>query len=304
MSAPALERFKYRARVAAGACLHAAGLYRRLLPVFQPQPAEPVRRLQAYLQHYYDQAESAEAELFLAGLGLTVACDIKDHMLWPHLEGKAAVYEQLDIDHCRAAVRPGDHILDVGANHGFWGYALAHAAGPGAVAYFCEPNPKLQRRLRRTAQLNPGIAAHLLPYAIADGTQDTLTFYLPTGNLSGLGSTVLHQVAREHGYLTEQLRMTVPSRSIDALVQAGEIAGIDIMKIDVEHAEDAVVRGAGAALRRFRPRLVMVETSPGSAAARALQAMGYASYRLGADGAPAGVEPGYWGNIFFRRPAP
>ncbi|MBA2672855.1 FkbM family methyltransferase [Ramlibacter sp.] len=304
MSAPAIERIKYRARVAAGACLHAAGLYRRLLPVFQPRPPEPLRRLQAYLQHYYDQAESAEAELYLAGLGLTVACDIKDHMLWPHLEGKAPVYEQLDIDHCRAAVRPGDHILDVGANHGFWGFALAQAAGADAVAYFCEPNPKLQRRVRRTAQLNPGIAARLLPYAIADGTQDALTFYLPTGNLSGLGSTVLHQMARDNGYLTEQLRMTVPSRSIDALVQEGAIARIDVMKIDVEHAEDAVVRGADAALRRFRPRLVMVETSPDSAAARTFEAMGYASYRLAPDGARAAVEPGYWGNIFFHRSAP
>lgn len=303
MNAPAIERLKYRARVAAGACLHAAGLYRRLLPVFQPRPAGAARRLQAYLQHYYDQAESAEAELYLQGLGLTVACDIKDHMLWPHLEGKAPVYEQLDIDHCRALVRPGDHILDVGANHGFWGFALARAAGPGAAVYFCEPNPRLQRRVRRTAQLNPGIAARLLPYAIGDGTQDELTFYLPAGSLSGLGSTVLHSHARERGWLSEQRRMTVPSRSIDALVREGAIAGIDLMKIDVEQAEDAVVRGALDALRRFRPRLVMVETSPDSFAAATLRGLGYASYRLDADGRQAPVPPDFWGNIFFTREA-
>lgn len=301
MNASPIERLKHRARVAAGACLHAVGLYRRLLPLFQPRPNEPLRRLQAYLHHYYLQVESAEAELHLPGLGLRVACDIKDHMLWYHLEGKIGLYEQLDIDHCRALVRPGDHILDIGANHGFWGWGLAQRAGGGAVAYLCEPNPTILRRLRRTARLNPGIDARILPYAIGDGTAGTLTFYLPTGNLSGLGSTVLHPLAREKGYLLEEQRCTVASRSVDQLVEAGAIERIDVMKIDVEHAEDHVVRGAEAALARWLPRLVMVETAPDSRAAAHLRALGYASYRLGADGARLPVEPGFWGNIFFTR---
>lgn len=298
-----LDRAKAQARVAMGACLHAAGLYRRLLPAFDPKPRNVLaRRLQSYLQNYYDQAESAEGTLHLAPLGVTVACDIKDHMLWHHLEGVAPIYEQAEIDHCRTWVRAGDHILDVGANHGFWGFALAQRAGAGAVLYLCEPNATVLRRLRRTAALNPMIDARILPYAITDGAQADVTFYLPRGNLSGLGSTVLHDSARRHGFLEEARRVTVAARSIDELVRDGRIQRIDLMKIDVEQAEHAVLRGARDAIRRFKPRLLMVETGAGSEAEQALRALGYpAPYRLDEAGQRQPVEPGWWGNLFFTR---
>jgi len=297
-----IERLKYRARVRVGAALHRLRLYRRLLPVFMPQPSELGRRLQSYLNHYYEQAAHAEADLFLPELGLEFACDIKDHMLWPYLERQKSIYELTEIEHCRGQVRHGDYIVDIGANHGFWGFTLTKQAGPTAKLYLCEANPTIQKRLERTGQINPLIAAQLLPYAISDGTADTLTFYLPAGPLSGLGSTVLHPFATGHGYLSAERQITVPSRSLDALMDEGAIKGMDVVKIDVEQAEDAVVRGGYRALQRFRPRLLMVETSLESSATAALQGLGYGTYCLNEAGQRQPVSDGFWGNIFFTWP--
>jgi len=305
MTSGALDGLKYHARVAAGACLHATGMYRKLLPLFQPKPNEPLRRLQSYLQHYYDQAPSAEGTLHLDALGVTVACDIKDHMLWHHLEGVAPIYEQAEIEHCRKLARPGDHIVDIGANHGFWGFAVARSAGKGAVVYLCEANPTVLRRLRRTASMNPSIDARILPYAVTDGTQRDVTFYLPRGNLSGLGSTVLHDSAKRNGYLEEAHRITVEAKSIDELVRMGRIERMDLVKIDVEQAEQAVLRGAHESLARFKPRLVMIETGANSEAQRMVAALDYGTpYRLDEAGQPVAVEPDWWGNIFFERKGP
>jgi FkbM family methyltransferase len=297
-----LSKLRYRARVRLGALLHGLGLYRRLLPVYQPHPKEFARRLQAYLNHFYEQVRHAEAELYLAELGTTFACDIKDHMLWGYLHGEATIYEHLEINHCRKLVRSQDHIVDIGANHGFWGFALAQMAGPAAKLYLAEANPVVLQRLRRTAQLNPQIHATILPYAITDGSDERVTFYLPEGNLSGLGSTVLHSHAAVQGWLKDDHRITVSAKSLDALVEDGAIEGIDVIKIDVEHGEDAVLRGGLLALDRFRPRLVMMETSVESWAASTLIQRGYQIYRLDNVGDRMSVEKGFWGNLVFTSP--
>jgi len=298
-----LDEARFRGRVGAGALLHRLGLYQRLLPVNQPRPRGVARRLQSYLMNYYAQASCVEADLFVPGLDVTFACDLKDHMLVHYVEGLDPIYELPEIEHCRKQVRPEDHIVDVGANHGFWGLSMARRAGPRARLYLAEANPAILRRLRRTLRLNSGLRAEILPYAIGDGGSETVTFYLPRGNLSGLGSTVLHEYAKQHGYLRAESRTEVPSRSLDGLAAQGRIAGMDLLKIDVERGEDAVIRGARDALGTFRPRLVMMETANHGYAFNALCQMGYRSYRLdgrGEERSVTGGEP-FWGNVFFRR---
>lgn len=294
-----VESFKQCARIKAGALLHAMDAYRKLMPAFLPEPSPFLLRLRSYLYHYYEQASQAEATLYLPDLGLKFACDIKDHMLWPYIEGRSLIYEIGDIRHGMLQVRADDHILDIGANHGFWGFALANRAGAGAQLSLCEANPDIIKRLQKTKQLNRNIHASLLPFAISDGTTKELTFYLPQGELSGLGSTVLHELAASQGWLSANRKITVPSRSLDDLMDAGLLTGMDIVKIDVEHAEDAVIRGGLRAIRHYRPRFLMVETSPDSWASNTLRELGYSNYILDEAGNETPVSAGYWGNIYF-----
>lgn len=299
-----VEGLKESGRVAAGWLLHHAGLYRGLLPCNLQRPAGMGRRLQAYLLHYYRTAATVEATLSIPDLSVKVACDLKDHMLNPFIMNAAPIYEYREIAYCRSLVRDGDRIVDIGANHGLWGFTLAHA-GRAVRVFLCEANPTIIRRLKHTARLNAHIDATVLPYAIGDGNRDRVSFYLPlpnpAGNLSGLGSTVLHDYAVQHDYLSGDRRITVAARSIDQLMDSGELDGMDLVKVDVEQAEDAVIAGAMNALKHFRPRLIMVETSISSRASTALCNLGYDAYLLDDNGREAGFpDGGYWGNIFFR----
>ncbi len=300
--APPLElsqRIRHQARVGMGSLLHKLGAYRQLMPIFAQQPTRLRKRLLGYLQHYLDSVPSAEAELMLEPLGARFACDLNDHMLVHYLRNETPIYELAEINFFRSQARPGDHILDIGANHGFWGVSVASAAGTGAKLDLFEANPLIAGRLRRTLALNPSVSARLHACAIADGSAQSLQFYRPQGNLSGLGSTVLHDYATGHGYLRPDDVITVPARSLDQLLAAGEITGMDLLKIDVEQAEDAVIRGARVALEHFRPRMLMVETGIDSAATRDLQALGYRVARLGKGGLEDAIPAGFWGNLIF-----
>jgi hypothetical protein len=49
----------------------------------------------------------------------------------------------------------------------------------------------------------------------------------------------------------------VPLRSIDSLVNAGQIEKIDFIKLDVEGAEMDKLRGAQQSIERFKPKLAI-----------------------------------------------
>ena len=293
------QRVRHQTRVGIGSLLHKVGAYRHLLPIFAKQPTQFRKRLLDYLNHYLDSVPTAEAELMLEPLGARFSCDLNDHMLVHYLRNETPIYELAEIDYFRSQARPGDRILDVGANHGFWGISVARAAGVTARLHLFEANPKIIGRLQRTLELNPTVSARLHALAISDGSADQLVFYRPQGNLSGLGSTVLHDYGIGHGYLNPEDHISVPARSLDQLLAVGEFDGMDLVKIDVEQAEDAVIQGACAALQRFKPRLLMVETGIQSAASRQLQALGYRVGRLGNAGLEHEVPDDFWGNLLF-----
>lgn len=301
-SSSLVERLKLRGRRLAGAIVHAAGGYRWLLPVFEPSPTGVRRRLQTYLNLYYSGKETVEVALKVPELDVTFRCDLRDHMLEPWVKGWAPVYELAEIEYVRALAGPGDRIVDLGANHGFWGFSVARAAGQGARLVLVEANPTVVRRLRRTCVLNPGIDATVVECALGDGAVSEIPFFLPRTGLSGLGSIVLHDHAREHGFLEAGRRMVVKARTLDSLVAEGVIDGMDLVKIDLEQAEDLFLEGARKAFCRFRPRFVMCETSSESKTFEFFRDLGYRPYMLDPRGERGALpEERFWGNIFFGR---
>lgn len=59
------------------------------------------------------------------------------------------------------------------------------------------------------------------------------------------------------GYRASQSEVPVPTRRIDDLVAKGQIERIDFLKMDVEGAEMAALRGAELSIRKFRPKLAI-----------------------------------------------
>ncbi len=145
-------------------------------------------------------------------------------------------------------------VLDVGAHVGEYAVPLARGTGRRVVAF--EPDPLSAARLGRTVARN-GVRDRVDVRRVAVGATDgTRPFYRSSfSKLSSLDPA--H--AGAWGATVEAVE-TVPVRRIDDLV--GEsVPAPDGIKIDVEGAADAVLRGAERTIESHRPLLV-VERHP------------------------------------------
>lgn len=148
------------------------------------------------------------------------------------------------------AVQPGMVCVDIGANLGYYALLMADLAGPRGRVLAVEPNPAVARLLQSNLDVN-GFAgrAEVLPLALGDGSLARARLAIPLGEPK---NAALLPSDAEAG--TAEL-VEVPVAAFDAL--AGAPPRIDLVKIDAEGAEDAILRGMAATLRRDRPILVL-----------------------------------------------
>ena len=180
------------------------------------------------------------------------------------------------------ALTDGSVFVDVGANHGYFTVLAAALVGPAGRVVAFEPNPAVFEQLQTHVRLN-GFEARVtaIRAALADAPQDDVPLFVSTapGN-SGLSSLVPEPVTIALGGLS--LDRTVPVRvdTFDRWFQASGLAHIDVVKIDVEGAEDRVLAGMTASLASKTIGVVLCETVWEGPAHRALCGAGFVASRL------------------------
>ncbi len=135
-------------------------------------------------------------------------------------------------------VKPGMHVLDIGANAGFYTLAFSRLVGSSGHVWAFEPLAENMHNLSRHVRLNRIGNATLVQIAVADKTE-ILAFDVAPSNSMGRISD------KEGSYW-------VPAASIDELISRGLIPLPDLIKLDVEGAESRVLAGAHSLLRRHR----------------------------------------------------
>jgi FkbM family methyltransferase len=148
-------------------------------------------------------------------------------------------------------VRPGDRCIDVGANIGLHTVRLAKLTGGQGEVIAVEPDPELADRASGNIALNDLPQARVINAAASDHSGEA-QLYRPGVADTNRGRASLLQ----HTYLTGTTS-TVPTVTVDE-ISAGPV---DLIKIDVEGHEAAVVRGASATIARDAP-LVIFEYAP------------------------------------------
>lgn len=155
-------------------------------------------------------------------------------------------------------VRPGDWVLDVGANVGHYTARLSQLVGPTGRVLAFEPVPSTFRLLAENARHFRHANVTLLNAAASDEPMIT-GMTVPDG---ALGPYLAH--------LVPNAALKVLCLSIDGLHLPQRVA---LAKIDAEGHELAVLRGMAAILDRDRPTLI-VEVSSAATSAY-LMARGY-----------------------------
>ncbi|MCB1103223.1 MAG: FkbM family methyltransferase [Cephaloticoccus sp.] len=214
--------------------------------------------------------------------GVTWALDLRegiDFSLW-----LLGAFEPETISCYQRLIHPGDVVLDIGANIGAHTLHLARATGPQGRVIAFEPTDFAFAKLQRNVGLNPELAAriHCLQLMLvareADGS--------PTEDL--YSSWPLDTADANRHHLHQGRLMTTAgarARALDLVVAELGLERIDCIKLDIDGAECAMLRGAADSLRRWHPAIVM-ELAPyvleekGSSLAELVGILRYYGYRL------------------------
>lgn len=150
----------------------------------------------------------------------------------------------------RRFVRPGDVVWDVGANVGLFTFSSATRAGRAGSAVAIEPEPFLARLLRRSAAIQPpGAAPTAVVEAAASDEAGRAELTVP---LAGLASSHLSCLPGSRGAGSARRSVAIDTVTLDRLLERGHPPPT-ILKIDVESAEERVLRGATRVLDEARP---------------------------------------------------
>ena len=171
-------------------------------------------------------------------------------------------YEREAIRSFVEAIGPGDTVFDVGAHAGYYTLAAARRVGRRGRVVAFEPHPQNLDYLRRHVRLNDLRHVLVLPMAIADST----------------GEAAFEAAeSRFEGRLSASGTIAVKVASLDDLSAAGTAPDPDVVKIDVEGAEERVLVGAAALVDRVHPVFFVAAHSPAlyDRCAAWLEARGY-----------------------------
>jgi FkbM family methyltransferase len=170
-------------------------------------------------------------------------------------------------------VKPGDTVLDLGANEGFHTFDLVRHVGETGMVHAFEPNPEMWPNLAGRANIR------LWPMAVGDRIS-VENFYIPRDH-------IYHQVGslidpRDFIGSVEMTVLTVPQVTLDALEELPK-SGVTFVKMDIERRELACFRGMTQILLQSAPVIVFENLTDEIAAV--LTANGYSVHSLVA-GAP------------------
>ncbi len=164
-------------------------------------------------------------------LVLDVARATPQKLLW--LQGRRFIQERVLLE---ALVRPGMHVVDVGANIGYCTMMFSSLVGERGRVWSIEPDPVNLLELEATVAENR-LAGQITVLPVAAGASEGTVKFEP-----GLNSCV-----------TPEGRSEVTVKSLDSL----KLERVDLIKIDVEGYEGAVLEGALATLARCQPTIFM-----------------------------------------------
>lgn len=162
-------------------------------------------------------------------------------------------YERAKHDFLIKMCRPGSAALDLGAHLGVFTVAMARAVGPGGIVVAVEPTPSTRVALERTVALN-GLDAvvTIRSEVVTERVGVAVAFFSTDDPLSNANSVVASDRSTSS--------LDTPSTTIDDIVEALD-RPVSCIKLDIEGAELAALRGGERTVQLHRPALA-VEVHP------------------------------------------
>ena len=152
---------------------------------------------------------------------------------------------------CSQLVKPGDVVLDVGANLGWMTLTLSAIVGDKGLVHAFEPNPEMCNFIDEAVTRND--IRNVSLYRVALGSEvGKLTLSVPSGNAGAASLALARSVPNSR-------TVSVPVRTLSSVVRQEEIRKVSFMKLDVEGFEPEVLKGAVEVFEKQPPDNILFE---------------------------------------------
>lgn len=242
-------------------------------------------------EHFRDQRKVEEFVVSYDST-LRLLCDPGSEIEWCVLfKG----YYEVDLSNfLKTLVKPGMIVFDVGANVGVHSILTGSRVTDSGTVFAFEPNPGIRRRLQKNLQLNDlEHRVSVIPLGLSDRTGKA-RFWVPLEGSPNMGISSLHPSA------DLPVEIEILLSTLDDFFERQGLERLDVLKIDTEGNDMAVLRGARNVLERFSPTII-VEIHYGDGSDRAERAIeegkrflieaGYDFYRFSRLGRLRRVDP-------------
>ena len=189
-------------------------------------------------------------------------------------------YEPNEMYAMSKLIGPGMCVVDVGANAGVFTLMAAALVGTSGVVHAFEPSPRDRERLVANVAINDlsNVTVHAAALGSVGGRATLAVSAADHPGHNTIGGFAHSGAARAYS-------VQVDVTTLDAFAAEAKLTRLDLLKIDVEGSETAVVQGAKNSLRTFRPIIVAEAFDPslrqlGTSAAELLRLLRASDYEI------------------------
>jgi len=173
-----------------------------------------------------------------------------DYIYWPIHLGLDFEPEATSV--VRRVVQPGDTVLDIGANYGWYTTLFAQLVGDTGHVHAFEPVPSTFERLTEHLQIN-----HFLDRVFSNRSA-------VGENVGEIDIHVFEELSHSRSSISilDQDRFTsfkAPITDVDAYLETHSTTKVDFLKCDVEGSELMVLKGAQQLLQSTEAPVVLIE---------------------------------------------
>jgi len=164
-------------------------------------------------------------------------------------------YEPAKTQLVRALVRPGDTVIDLGANWGYFTLAAAHWTGPSGRVVAFEPDPRLFQLLQGNVALNALPAVTPVQAAVGERRGSGLFLGYEEGAENRGVTRRAADGTAPHAFRTDVV-------ALDEWCRGAHVDHVRLVKVDVEGDEHRALRGMAEGLGRAAYDYVLLECHP------------------------------------------
>ncbi len=169
-------------------------------------------------------------------------------IIWDHGQYETHIQAAL-----KTLLKPGDTLLDIGANIGYHSLFASRCVGPSGSVVAVEMSPENNTLFRASIAANQMMNIVLHETAVAE-REVRLQFCVTPGTGNGMLVNDYLQQRIKHEPESFSQPTIVNAVTIDSLIPSGQ--RVDVVKIDIEGSELRALRGMNRVLRESRPAIV------------------------------------------------